>query len=59
MDRMHELQEALEAANGWTVEHRIEATLTRLGLPAEATVAELSGGVKKRWAPAAKRLRGG
>ena len=38
MDRMHDLQEALEAANGWTVEHRIEATITRLGLPADATV---------------------
>jgi len=48
MDRMHDLQEALEAANGWTVEHRIEATITRLGLPADATVSELSGGMKKR-----------
>jgi iron complex transport system ATP-binding protein len=45
---MHDLQEALEAANGWTVEHRIEATITRLGLPADATVSELSGGMKKR-----------
>src|SRR6185369_10557325 len=42
MDRMHALQEALEAANGWTVEHRIEATITRLQLP------DLSGGMKKR-----------
>jgi ATP-binding cassette subfamily F protein uup len=48
MDRLHELQEALEAANGWTVEHRIEATITRLGLPADAAVTELSGGMKKR-----------
>ena len=31
--RMHDLQEALEAANGWTLEHRIEATLSRLALP--------------------------
>jgi ATP-binding cassette subfamily F protein uup len=48
MDRMHELQEALEAANGWTVEHRIEATITRLALPADARVNDLSGGMKKR-----------
>jgi ATP-binding cassette subfamily F protein uup len=48
MDRLHDLQEALESANGWTVEHRIEATITRLGLPADATVTELSGGMKKR-----------
>jgi ATP-binding cassette subfamily F protein uup len=48
MDRLHELQEALEAANGWTVEHRIEATLSRLTLPQDARVADLSGGLKKR-----------
>jgi ATP-binding cassette subfamily F protein uup len=48
MDRMHALQEALEAANGWTVEHRIEATITRLALPADAAVSDLSGGMKKR-----------
>jgi ATP-binding cassette subfamily F protein uup len=48
MQRMHDLQEALEAANGWTVEHRIEATITRLALPADAQVADLSGGMKKR-----------
>ena len=48
MDRVHALQEALEAANGWTVEHRIEATITRLQLPEDAQVADLSGGMKKR-----------
>src|SRR6185369_14315260 len=48
MDRMHALQEALEAANGWTVEHRIEATITRLQLPEDAQVSDLSGGMKKR-----------
>ena len=48
MDTLHRLQEALEASNGWTLEHRIEATLDRLQLPADAVVAELSGGLKKR-----------
>jgi len=48
MDRLHDLQEALEAANGWTVEHRIEATMTRLSLPEDANVADLSGGLRKR-----------
>jgi ATP-binding cassette subfamily F protein uup len=47
-DRMHELQEALEASNGWTLQHRIEATLTRLQLPEDTPVADLSGGMKKR-----------
>ncbi|MGZ5080560.1 MAG: ATP-binding cassette domain-containing protein [Usitatibacter sp.] len=48
MDRLHELHEALEAANGWTLQHRIEATLDRLKLPEDTPVAELSGGLKKR-----------
>jgi ATP-binding cassette subfamily F protein uup len=48
MARLHELQEALEAAGGWTLQHRIEATLTRLALPEDAPVADLSGGMRKR-----------
>jgi ABC transport system ATP-binding/permease protein len=48
LERAHVLQEALEAGNGWTLEHRIEATLDRLGLPQDTPVAELSGGLKKR-----------
>jgi len=48
MDRMQHLQEELEARNGWTIEHRIEATLSRLALPEDAQVSELSGGLKKR-----------
>jgi ATP-binding cassette subfamily F protein uup len=45
---MHELHEALDAANAWTTEHRIEATLSRLALPADTNVEELSGGLRKR-----------
>jgi ATP-binding cassette subfamily F protein uup len=48
LDRMQQVHEALDAANGWAIEHRIEATLSRLALPADAQVAELSGGLKKR-----------
>jgi ATP-binding cassette subfamily F protein uup len=48
VERMQALHEALDASGGWALEHRIEATLTRLGLPADAQVAELSGGLKKR-----------
>ncbi|MDH5263908.1 MAG: ATP-binding cassette domain-containing protein, partial [Betaproteobacteria bacterium] len=48
MARLQSLQEALEAAGGWTLEHRIEATLDRLALPADAPVADLSGGMRKR-----------
>jgi ABC transport system ATP-binding/permease protein len=48
MDAMHRLQETLEASNGWTLEHRIESTLDRLALPADALVDALSGGLRKR-----------
>ncbi len=42
------LQAELEAHDGWTVQARIEATLVRLNLPADAPVAGLSGGTRKR-----------
>jgi len=48
VDRMHELHEALDAANAWAIEHRIEATLDRLKLPADTFVDQLSGGLRKR-----------
>jgi ATP-binding cassette subfamily F protein uup len=48
LERMHALHEALDAANAWATEHRIEATLDRLDLPADRKVAELSGGLRKR-----------
>jgi ATP-binding cassette subfamily F protein uup len=48
MERLHSLHEALDAANAWAIEHRIEATLSRLGLPADTRVDELSGGLRKR-----------
>jgi ATP-binding cassette subfamily F protein uup len=55
--RLHECQEALEAAGGWTLAHRIEATLTRLALPEDTPVAELSGGLRKRVALARALVR--
>jgi ABC transport system ATP-binding/permease protein len=48
MARMQQLQEALDATGGWNLQHRIEATLSRLKLPEDTPVAELSGGLKKR-----------
>ena len=48
VDRMHELHEALDHANAWAIEHRIEATLDRLVLPADTLVGALSGGMRKR-----------
>ena len=48
LEKMHELHEALDRANAWSIEHRIEATLQRLGLAPDALVETLSGGLRKR-----------
>ncbi len=48
LERLQRLHESLDASGGWALEHRIEATLTRLGLDADRPVAELSGGLRKR-----------
>jgi ATP-binding cassette subfamily F protein uup len=45
---MQPLQTRLEAEGGWAVQARIEMTIGRLGLNAEARVGDLSGGVRKR-----------
>ncbi|MGZ8340619.1 MAG: ATP-binding cassette domain-containing protein, partial [Telluria sp.] len=42
------LQTRLEALDGWTWEQRVDETLQRLRLDANGTIAELSGGTKKR-----------
>jgi ATP-binding cassette subfamily F protein uup len=48
LEAMQPLQTALEAQNGWAVQARIETVISKLGLDAEAKIATLSGGVKKR-----------
>jgi ATP-binding cassette subfamily F protein uup len=48
MERVQHLQEALDTSDGWSLQHKIEATLSRLQLPEDAPVSELSGGLKKR-----------
>ena len=48
--RMQTLQSELEAHNGWHAKAQIEQTISRLGLPEDARIGELSGGVKKRTA---------
>jgi ATP-binding cassette subfamily F protein uup len=46
--RLQKHQEALEAGGGWTLAHRVDAAIDRLGLPPDDPVASLSGGMKKR-----------
>jgi len=48
MERLHQLQEALDASDGWSLEHKVANTLSRLQLDPDSVVSELSGGLKKR-----------
>ena len=48
MERVQHLQEALDASDGWSLQHKIETTLSRLQLREDDPVADLSGGLKKR-----------
>ncbi|WP_028997358.1 ATP-binding cassette domain-containing protein [Azohydromonas australica] len=47
-DDLDALQTRIEQLGGWTWEQRVEQTLQHLNLDAEAQVAALSGGTKKR-----------
>ena len=46
--RLEEVQHALEAADGWQLNTRVETVLSRLFLPADAEFPSLSGGLKRR-----------
>ncbi|MEN9315521.1 MAG: hypothetical protein RIS35_1914, partial [Pseudomonadota bacterium] len=48
MERLAQLQAALDASDGWTLTHRIERVLSRLGLDGSRIVGTLSGGTRKR-----------
>jgi ATP-binding cassette subfamily F protein uup len=45
---LNALQDAIEAQDGWNWEQRVLETLHRLHLDADATIATLSGGTRKR-----------
>lgn len=48
LNKLGELQQKLEAHNGWHFQQRVETTLSRLELPGERLVDGLSGGWKRR-----------
>ena len=48
MRRMEQLQHELEARDGWRWQQRVETVITRLQLPADTPLAELSGGWRRR-----------
>ncbi|HEV8398046.1 MAG TPA: ATP-binding cassette domain-containing protein [Vicinamibacterales bacterium] len=48
LERLGTLQHELEQRNGWRLEQQVEVVLDRLGLPADASAATLSGGWRRR-----------
>ncbi|SDM21439.1 ATP-binding cassette, subfamily F, uup [Modicisalibacter muralis] len=48
MNRMATLQTRIEAIDGWSFHQRIDTVLTKLGLPADSAMSDLSGGWRRR-----------
>ena len=48
LGRLAEVQHRLEAVDGWTLQQRVETTISRLSLPGDSPMAELSGGWRRR-----------
>jgi ATP-binding cassette subfamily F protein uup len=48
MARLSDLQHELEVVDGWRLEQRVEAVISRLALPADESMDALSGGLKRR-----------
>ncbi len=58
MRRLETLQTRLEALDGWSFHQRIDSVLTRLGLPADTLMSDLSGGWRRRVALARAMVAG-
>ena len=48
MDALERCQQAIEAADGWSLQQRVENVISHLDLPGEADITSLSGGLKRR-----------
>jgi ATP-binding cassette subfamily F protein uup len=48
LDEMARVQSAIEDAHGWSLEQRVDSTISRLQLPADVDMKTLSGGMKRR-----------
>lgn len=48
LNRLEQLQAKIETADGWRLQQRVDATIQRLNLPADANFADLSGGWQRR-----------
>ena len=48
MERMHDIQLLLDAADAWSLNNKVETTLDKLNLNGSSLIGELSGGMQKR-----------
>ena len=48
LDALARVQQRLESVDGWTLQQRVDTTISQLQLPADATMGELSGGWRRR-----------
>jgi ATP-binding cassette subfamily F protein uup len=48
VQRMAELQHAIDDREGWSIERKVETALSRLSLPADKPMIECSGGIRRR-----------
>jgi len=48
LDRLGRLQEELETRDGWRMEQKVELVISKLSLPADRLMRELSGGWRRR-----------
>lgn len=48
LERMHQIQTQLDAADAWSIGNKVETTLDKLNLNRDARIGELSGGMHKR-----------
>ena len=48
MKALERVQQQLEAADGWSLQQKVETVIKKLGLPAEKQMKELSGGWRRR-----------
>lgn len=48
LNKLHIVQQKIDAIDAWSLQQKVERTLSQLELPAEATLASLSGGWRRR-----------
>ncbi|MYM62119.1 ATP-binding cassette domain-containing protein [Pseudomaricurvus sp. HS19] len=48
LEELAKVQQAIDACDGWSLQQRVETVISRLDLPADKTMAELSGGWRRR-----------